>query len=96
MVEDAQRRLAGATRSVVAVEGDIRYPGDMLTMREIRDVIDFSRPVAVLLVAVLHFVPDGDRPWSAVRSVTDYLARRLAGMAGCIPAPYGEGVIHWQ
>jgi trans-aconitate methyltransferase len=74
VVEDAQRRLAGATRSVVAVEGDVRYPGDMLGMREIRDVIDFSRPVAVLLVAVLHFVPDEDRPWSAVRWLSDYLA----------------------
>jgi S-adenosyl methyltransferase len=73
VVEDTRRRLAAA-RSVVAVEGDVRYPGDMLTMREVRDVIDFSRPVAVLLVAVLHFIPDSDRPWSAVRWITDYLA----------------------
>jgi S-adenosyl methyltransferase len=72
VVEETRRRLAGA-RSVVAVEGDVRYPGDILAMREVRDVIDFSRPVAVLLVAVLHFVPDGDRPWSAVRWITDNL-----------------------
>jgi hypothetical protein len=74
VVEDARRQLAGATRPAVAVEGDIRYPGDMLAMREVRDLIDFSRPVAVLLVAVLHFVPDEDRPWSAVRWLSDYLA----------------------
>jgi S-adenosyl methyltransferase len=61
VVEDAQRRLAGASRPVIAVEGDVRYPADMLAMREIRNVIDFSRPVAVLLVAVLHFVSFTDR-----------------------------------
>jgi SAM-dependent methyltransferase len=73
VVEETRSRLPRA-RPAVAVEGDVRYPGEMLTTREIRDVIDFSQPVAVLLAAVLHFVPDGDGPWSAVKEITRYLA----------------------
>ena len=40
----------------------------------LNDFIDFSQPVAVLLVAVLHFIHDSEHPWSAVKSITDYLA----------------------
>jgi SAM-dependent methyltransferase len=72
MVDRARAQVSGA-RSVVAVAGDVRYPGHLLTTGAVRDVIDFSRPVAVLLTAVLHFVPESDRPWSAVKLITDYL-----------------------
>lgn len=68
------RALLAEARSVAAVEGDVRYPRHLLTMPAVRDLIDFSRPVAVLLVAVLHFVPDSEDPWSAVRVITDWLA----------------------
>jgi S-adenosyl methyltransferase len=68
------RALLADARSVAAVEADVRYPGDLLAMREVRELIDFSRPAAVLLVAVLHFVHDSECPWSAVKAITDYLA----------------------
>jgi|SRR5450755_2963230 hypothetical protein len=73
VVSHTQAQLS-ADRSAIAVQGDVRYPGHLLSMREVNDVIDFSRPVAALLVAVLHFVPDSDEPWSAVKKITDYLA----------------------
>lgn len=57
-----------------SVEGDVRYPRHLLTLPAVRELIDFSRPVAVLLVAVVHFIPDSDSPWSAVRCITDHLA----------------------
>jgi S-adenosyl methyltransferase len=42
-----------------------------------RDVIavngDLRSPVAVLLLAVLHFVADADRPYEAVRTIMDSL-----------------------
>lgn len=38
-----------------------------------RQLIDFSQPVAVLIVAVLHFVADADRPYEAVRTIVDAL-----------------------
>jgi S-adenosyl methyltransferase len=73
VVTHARALLAGAP-GVVAVEGDVRYPRHLLTLPAVRDLIDLSRPVAILLVAVLHFVPDSDSPWSAVKCITDHLA----------------------
>jgi hypothetical protein len=52
----------------------VRFPGHLLTDRAVRDVIDFSEPVGVMLAAVLHFVPDSAAPWSHVRYITDRLA----------------------
>lgn len=33
--------------------------------------LDFSRPVAVCLIMVLQFIPDGDDPWQVVRTLLD-------------------------
>jgi hypothetical protein len=33
------------------------------------EVLDFTEPVAVMLVGVLHCIPDGDDPWAIVRSL---------------------------
>jgi len=68
------RALLADTPNVTAVEGDVRYPRHLLTLPAVRDLIDFGKPVAVLLVAVLHFIPDSDSPWSAVKCITDHLA----------------------
>jgi hypothetical protein len=43
-------------------------------MREIRDTIDLSLPVAVLLIAVLHFIPDDADPHGIVAAITARLA----------------------
>ncbi len=43
-------------------------------MPVIRTLIDSSQPLAVLLVAVLHFLPDDDDPWALV----DRIKRKLA------------------
>jgi hypothetical protein len=37
-------------------------------------VLDFTRPVAVLLLAVLHFVPDADDPAGIVKQLAPALA----------------------
>ena len=68
------RALLVGTPGVEAVEGDVRYPRHLLTLPAVRELIDFSRPLAVLLVAILHFIPDSDSPWSAVKCITDHLA----------------------
>ena len=33
--------------------------------------LDFARPVGVLLIAVLHFIPDADDPYRIVRQLMD-------------------------
>jgi hypothetical protein len=44
------------------VQADLRRPADILYHPEVMRLLDFSQPVAVLLNAVLHFVPDSDDP----------------------------------
>jgi trans-aconitate methyltransferase len=67
------RALLADARDVIAVEGDLRSPEAILADPGVRQLIDFSQPVAVLLVAVLHFVSDADRPYEAVRTIIDAL-----------------------
>jgi trans-aconitate methyltransferase len=47
------------------IDADIREPGKILTAAS--EVIDFTRPVAIVLMAVLQFVPDADDPYGLVR-----------------------------
>ena len=52
------------------VHADLRDVPQVLNAPEVRRLIDFSRPVGVLMVSVLHFVPDSDDPCGIV---ADYL-----------------------
>jgi len=68
------RALLADSPLVTAVEADLRYPRHLLSTREVRDVIDPGQPVGVLLVAVLHFLADSDRPHDVVRAIIARLA----------------------
>jgi len=46
------------------LDADVRDPGKILD--EARGLLDFSRPVAVLLLAVLHVIGDDEDPWQIV------------------------------
>jgi hypothetical protein len=67
------RALLARDRGVITAAGDLRSPEAILADADVRELIDFSQPVAVLLVAVLHFVTDADRPHEAVRTIMDGL-----------------------
>jgi SAM-dependent methyltransferase len=54
--------------------GDLREPGAILADPALRAVLDFDRPMVVLLVAVLHFVPDAHGPAEIVARFRDALA----------------------
>ncbi|WP_433263954.1 SAM-dependent methyltransferase [Actinosynnema sp. CS-041913] len=45
-----------------AIQADLRDPETVLGSDEVRDTLDFTRPIGLLMVAVLHFVPDSDDP----------------------------------
>ena len=47
---------------VVSIYGDIRDPDGILSHPELSGAVDFTRPVGVVFVAVLHFVTDEQRP----------------------------------
>jgi SAM-dependent methyltransferase len=53
------------------IQADLRDPARVLDDPETRRLLDLGRPVAVLMSAVLHFVPDDDRPAGIVASYLD-------------------------
>ncbi len=52
-----QALLSGADNTAI-IKADMREPEEILGHPEVQHLIDFDQPVAVLLIAVLHFVPD--------------------------------------
>ncbi|MFJ9076400.1 SAM-dependent methyltransferase [Streptomyces sp. NPDC102278] len=72
-VAHSQAVLAGDELTGV-VTADLRKPQEILTGPEVARLIDFERPVALLLVAVLHFIEDSDDPYTAVAQLRDALA----------------------
>ena len=48
------------------IDADLRDPDTILGDPELRRVLDLSKPVALMLVAVLHFIPDEADPWGIV------------------------------
>jgi hypothetical protein len=55
------------------LEADLRAPAEILADPRLRATLDLSRPVALLLVAVLHFVPGEGAVRPPVRSLIDAL-----------------------
>jgi hypothetical protein len=56
---------------VIAVEGDLRDPDAIIANPAINRHLDFSEPVAVLLIAALHFVDDAYDPCGIVNRLMD-------------------------
>jgi len=62
-----QALLTGSpVAAITVIHGDIRSPGQIFARQELWNAIDFSQPVGVLFVAVLHFIPDEDDPHDSV------------------------------
>ena len=71
-VRQSRSILTGNPRAR-AIEGDLRRPEQILYHPEVLDLLDFAQPVAVLTVAVWHFIPDADRPTSIVDRIGEAL-----------------------
>ncbi|MEU1935389.1 SAM-dependent methyltransferase [Streptomyces coeruleorubidus] len=56
------------------VAADLRKPQEILRSPEVERLIDLNQPVALLLVAILHFVEDEDDPYGAVAELREALA----------------------
>jgi len=55
------------------IHADLRDPGSILSDPSVREVLDFGQPVALMLVAVLHFVPDEFNPAQVMATLTGAL-----------------------
>jgi hypothetical protein len=67
------RALLADGGSVATIRGDLRRPEEILGDPAVRSLIDFSQPVAVLLVAIMHFIPDAADPAGIVATLRDAL-----------------------
>ncbi|SCL21961.1 S-adenosyl methyltransferase [Micromonospora pallida] len=65
--------LAGQPNAVALLE-DLRHPEAILDHPETRRLLDLDRPVGLLLVSVVHAIPDEDDPWGLVRRLWTALA----------------------
>jgi hypothetical protein len=54
--------ILSSAMSAAFIEGDVRRPDEILGNAELRSLINFGEPVAVLLVAILNFVADEEDP----------------------------------
>jgi len=58
--------LANRNQGIVAINGDIRYPLNIITSPTLNSIVEFGRPVGILFVAVLHFITDDEDPYQAI------------------------------
>ncbi|WP_255629395.1 SAM-dependent methyltransferase [Jidongwangia harbinensis] len=72
-VSESLQLLAG-NQYATAIRADIREPQAILDHPQVRDLLDFDQPMAVLMVAVLHFVEDTDEVCDIVATFRSALA----------------------
>ncbi|QJT03331.1 SAM-dependent methyltransferase [Streptomyces asoensis] len=64
---------SGTDAHTSVVLADLRDPRAVLDHPDVRKIIDFDEPVALLLVAVVHFLADADDPDAVVATLRDAL-----------------------
>jgi len=80
----AEEKIPG----VAAIEADLRDPAAILAHPRTRALLDLDRPVALLLMTVLHFISDDDEARQGLRELTEavspssYLAITHATLEG--------------
>lgn len=72
-VAHSQQILAGIDRTTT-IQEDARHPERILDHPDVRGLLNLTRPVAVLMVSVLHFVPDSDDPAGILAKLRDAVA----------------------
>jgi trans-aconitate methyltransferase len=72
-VAESQELLAGNDLAT-AIRADLRRPRDIFDHPEVRRLLDLRQPVGLLLVSVLHFVPDDTEAYTAVAQLVAELA----------------------
>jgi hypothetical protein len=66
--------LLDGNPDATVIHADLRDPQAILDHPETRRLIDFNEPVALLLAAVLHFIPDSEDPGRILATLREPLA----------------------
>ncbi|WP_367134285.1 SAM-dependent methyltransferase [Saccharothrix sp. HUAS TT1] len=67
------RAILTGNELVSVLQTDVRDADQVLKSPEVRDLLDFDRPIGVLMIALLHFVPDSEDPGGIVADYRDAL-----------------------
>jgi hypothetical protein len=65
------RELLKGNRLATVIQADLRDPAAILSDPETGRLIDFDKPVGLILVAVLHFIMDAQEPYGIVDRLRD-------------------------
>ena len=65
---------SGPAGQTTYAHADLRDPAKILDHPAVRATLDFSQPIALMLVAILHFIPDEDDPSALVATLLSGLA----------------------
>jgi SAM-dependent methyltransferase len=68
------KEILKGNANATAIQGDARHPEAILEHPEVRRILDFDRPVAVLLVSILLFMTEDEETIRTVRVLRDALA----------------------
>jgi SAM-dependent methyltransferase len=75
VLSHARALLTSSPQGATAyVDADLRRPDEILDAPELAATLDLSQPVALMLLAVLHFFPDSVDPQALVRRLVSALA----------------------
>jgi hypothetical protein len=70
----AHSRALKTGGNAAVIQADLRDPAAILTHPRTLELIDFRQPLAVLLVAVLHFIGGDDDPYAITGSLCEAMA----------------------
>jgi SAM-dependent methyltransferase len=82
------RAILDGNPNATVLHADVRDPDSILRHPDLTALLDLDRPVALLLVSVMHFIPDSDDPvgiiarFSKALTSGSYLVFSQAGSAG--------------
>jgi hypothetical protein len=55
------------------IHADLRDPAGIVAHPVTRDVLDFTQPIALMLVGILHLIPVEDKPGDIMTTLLDSL-----------------------
>jgi SAM-dependent methyltransferase len=64
--------LAGP--NVLTLRADLREPEQVLDDKQVRELLDFDQPIAIMFICMLHCLWDKEDPWGIVREFRDAVA----------------------
>jgi hypothetical protein len=68
------RQILAGNDLAITIQEDLRKPEAILDNPELRALLDLDRPVAVLLLGIMHAIPDEADPYGVVARIRDAIS----------------------